>query len=91
MVLLGYEVGANIDMTGDGNIGGDKFLCRKVCNVQRTATRNERHFTVIGLTNLLDEPIFFILVAEGKEYWFDIRSRIDLSKEKIGDEGDGEE
>ena len=34
IVLLGNEVGGNIDMTGDGHIGGEKFLCEKVCIAQ---------------------------------------------------------
>ena len=31
MVILGYKVGANIDITGDGHIGGDKLFREKVC------------------------------------------------------------
>ena len=53
MVLLGYEVGANLDMTGDGHIGGDKLLCRKVCTVQRTATRKEKITQLLGLQTYL--------------------------------------
>ena len=30
MVLLGNEVGGNIDMTGGGHIGGEKLVCEKI-------------------------------------------------------------
>ena len=29
MVLLGDKVGGNLDMTGDGHIGGNKIICEK--------------------------------------------------------------
>ena len=30
MVILGYEVEANLDMTGDGHIGGYKLFVKKL-------------------------------------------------------------
>ena len=79
MVLLGDGVGANLDTTGDGHIGGDKFLCEKGCIVQRKTTRKAKHFTVIGLTKLFGELIYCIEIIEGKEQWFDIWAGNDLS------------
>ena len=61
----------------------------KGCIAQRK-TRKKKHFTFIGITNLLGEPIFWIVIIEGKEKLFDIRDDIYLSKEKVGDESDGE-
>ena len=91
VVLLGYEVGGNLDMTGDGHIGGEKLLCEKFCIAQIKATRKNKHFTVVGLTKLLGEPICCIVIIEGKEKSFDILDGIDLSKDKVGDDSDGEE
>ena len=34
MVLLGNEVGVNLDITGYGHIGRDKLLCGKGCIAQ---------------------------------------------------------
>ena len=31
MVVFGNEVGANIYITGDGHIGGEKLICKKGC------------------------------------------------------------
>ena len=89
MVLLGDEVGANLDMTGDGNIGGEKLLYEKGCISQRKATVKAKHFTVIGLTKLFGELIYCIEIIEGKEQWFDIWAGNDLSKEKVVYQSDG--
>ena len=65
-MLLGEKVGVNIDMTVDGHIGVEKAICEKFCIAQIKATKKKKHFTVIGLKNLLGEPIFSILIIEGK-------------------------
>ena len=90
MVLLGDEVGDNIDMTGDGHIGGEKLICDKDFIAQRKSTIKAKHYIVIGLTNLLGKPICCIEIIEGKEKLFDIRAGIDLSKENDGDNSDRE-
>ena len=54
-------------------------------------SNKKKKFTVIGISNLLGEPIFCIVIIEGKEKLFDIRDGIDLSKEKFGYDSDGEE
>ena len=57
MGLLGNEVGGNLEITGDGHMEGNKLLCEKGCISQIKSTRKAKHFTVIGITNLLGEPI----------------------------------
>ena len=51
------EVGGNIDMNGDGHIGGEKFIFEKGCIEKSKATRKNKYFTVIGITKLFGEPI----------------------------------
>ena len=80
MILLGNEAGANLYMTGDGHIGEEKFLCVKGYIAQIKSTRKSKRFTVIGITNLLGEPICFIVIIEGKEIFFYIWYGIYLSK-----------
>ena len=53
MVLLGEKVRGNIYMTGNGHIGGEKVLFEKGCISQRKSTEKVKHFTAMGLTNLL--------------------------------------
>ena len=67
------------------------MISEKGCIAQRKATKKAKNFTVIGITNLLGEPICFIVIIEGKEELFDFRSGIYFSKDKVGDESDGEE
>ena len=84
MVLLCDEVGENIEMTGDGHIGGEKVFCDKVIYYTKKSNKKVKHFTVIGLTNLLGEPISCIVIIEGRESLFDIRAGNDFSKDKVG-------
>ena len=58
MVLLDEKSGGNIYMTYDGYIGGEKVICDKVCIAKIKSTIKSKHFTFIGITNLLGEPIY---------------------------------
>ena len=91
MVLLGNEFGDNIDITDDEHIGGQKFLCEKSCVAKIKATRKTKHFIFIGLTNLLGEPILLHCNSCRKiTCFFNIRSGVDLYKDIVVDESDGE-
>ena len=41
MVLLGDEIGGNLDMSDNGHIGGEKVLCDKGFILQIKATKTE--------------------------------------------------
>ena len=66
MVIIGDEVGGNLDITGDVHIGGEKLIFEKGCISQIKSTIKAKHFTVIGITNLLGEYICCIVIIEGK-------------------------
>ena len=53
IVLLGNEFVGNIDMTGDGNIGGEKLLFEKVCITQIKSTKKRNISKLLGLQNYL--------------------------------------
>ena len=53
MVLLGNEVGGNLDITVYGNIGEEKLLCEKGCIAQRKPTRKTNISQLLGLQNYL--------------------------------------
>ena len=89
MGILGEKVGRNFDMTGDRHIGGEKVPCEKGCIAQIKSTKKVKHFTIIGITNLIGEPICCILIIEVKEEPIDIRASIDFYKEKFGYKRDG--
>ena len=54
-------------MTVYGHKGVEKEICETICIAQIKATTKQKHLTVIGLKNLLGEPICCILIVEGKE------------------------
>ena len=43
-------------MTGDGHISGETVIGEKGC-IAKKSIKKEKHFTVIGITNLPGEPI----------------------------------
>ena len=49
MVLIGNEVVGNLDVTGDGHIGGEKILSEKGCITKIKATRKENISQLLGL------------------------------------------
>ena len=51
MVLIFNEIGGYLDVTADGHIGGEKFICDEVFIAQIKTTRKEKHYTIIGLIN----------------------------------------
>ena len=71
-------------MAGEEHIGGEKLICDIGCIAQIKSTIKTKHFTVIGLTNLHGEPIFYVISVEDKEQLFDVWDGIDLSKDKFG-------
>ena len=66
MVVIGNEVGGNLDMTGDGHMVGEKIICEKVV-LHKVKQQEKQNFTVIGLKKLLGEPICCIVSIEGRE------------------------
>ena len=64
--IVGDEVGGNLNMSGDGHVGGQKLLCATDSVPQKKVSTNDRHFTVLPLTLLTGEPLMCILVLSGK-------------------------
>ena len=46
MVIIDNEVGGNLDMTGDGHIGGDNFSCDKDCIAQIKINKKSKKFHI---------------------------------------------
>ena len=42
IVIIVDEVGGNLDMTGNGYLGGEKLICDNCCIAQRKATESEK-------------------------------------------------
>ena len=60
------EVGGKINMQGDGYIGGETFLCELGVIPQDKSSRNNKHFTLLGINLLSGEPIMCVVIFTGK-------------------------
>ena len=47
------EVGGKLNMKGDGHIGGEMYLMDVGVIGQQKSSRNDKHFTLYGLTLLM--------------------------------------
>ena len=62
------KVGSNTFSTMDGNVGGEKFLCKKIARPQIQAATNKSHFTVVGFTFASGaEPVMCAIIFAAKE------------------------
>jgi len=78
------KVGGNINMQGDGHIGGEKFLCELCVIPQEKPSRNDKHFTLFGLTLLSREHLMCVVTFTGKRRNPVVKMRIDLRAEEVG-------
>ena len=51
------EVGGNINQTGDGDVGTEKYFCETGRIPQEKVSKNNKHFTLLGLTLLTSTPL----------------------------------
>jgi hypothetical protein len=77
--LVGDEVGGNTSQKGDGHVGGKKYVCQKGYVPQQKASKKEKKFTVIGLTNLKGEPVMCVIIIEGKQRQLEVELGLDYS------------
>jgi len=59
------EVGGNINMKGDGHIRGEMYLTEVGVIGQQNSSRNNKHFTLCGLTLLNGEPLMCVVILAG--------------------------
>ena len=67
LCLVMDEVRGDLNMMNDRHFRGKKFLTRKGDAAKINATRKSKRFTVLGITNLLGDPIMCVVIMEGKE------------------------
>jgi hypothetical protein len=61
-VLFVDEVGCNTSQKSDGNVGGQKFVVEKNKRALIRASHQDCHFTVLGFTNALGEPVCCVII-----------------------------
>ena len=82
------EVGGNIHMTGDGDIGGEQYLCEKGTIPQMKTSKGDKHFTLLGLTLLSGEALMCVVIFSGKRRNTMVETGIDMFAEEFGQVSD---
>ena len=90
MCVVGDEVGGNLNMSGDGHIGGTLLLCEKNCVPQQKTSTRDKHFTLIPLTLLTGKPLMCIIIIAGKKPDALIEMGLNNSANMIGNPGDAD-
>ena len=60
------EVGGNISQKGDGAMGGELFLYKKGKTPQQKISTKDKHYTVLGLTNLEGKAVMCVVIFLGQ-------------------------
>ena len=79
-----YKFGGNINLQGDGHIGEETFLCELDVIPQDKSSRKNKHFTLIGLTLLSEEPLICVVIFAGKRRNPVVEMGIDPQAEEVG-------
>ena len=56
------EVGCNTSQKSDGNVGSQKFVVEKKKRALIRSSHQDCHFTVLGFTNALGEPVCCVII-----------------------------
>ena len=82
------EVGGNISQKGDGAMGGELFLCEKGKTPQQKISTKDKHYTVLGLTNLEGKAVMCVVIFSGTKRAALTETGLDLSADVIGNMDD---
>ena len=63
--VVGDEFGANTSIKRDGHAGGEWLLCERGKIPQQKLSTRDKHFTLMPLKLLTDEPLICILIIAG--------------------------
>jgi hypothetical protein len=92
MCIVMDEVGCNINMTKDGHVNGTKFVVARKDEAKQKASKKERHFTCLGLTNLTGVPIMCVVIVDGRNDDLLVRTGVDMQCHSYTNEkADGED
>ena len=78
------EVGSNISQRGDGHVGGRKYCCEIGGIPQNKSSYNDKHFTCLGFTALMGEPVMCVVIIAGMIEAYEVEVGIDVTAEVIG-------
>lgn len=77
--LVGDEVVSNTSQQGDGHVGGRRYVVQCGYIPRQKASKKDRKFTVISLTNLKGEPVMCVVIIEGTARQLEVELGVDYS------------
>jgi hypothetical protein len=83
MCIVLDEVGANLNMTNDGNIGGRKYICAKGDEPKTLSSKKDKHFTCLGLTALNGQPVMCVVIIDSAKENSLVRTGVDTGCKNI--------
>jgi hypothetical protein len=86
-VLFVDKVGNNTNMKDNGHVGGERLLKGKGQMAEVTAATSEAHFTVLGFTATMGEPVMCVTIFAASELTQELQLGIDIRAPMVkGDE-----
>lgn len=76
---MGDEVVSNTSQQGDGHVGGRRYVVQCGYIPRQKASKKDRKFTVISLTNLKGEPVMCVVIIEGTARQLEVELGVDYS------------
>lgn len=67
MYIVMEEVGGNISQEGDGNKGGEMYICAKGMVSQQKTNSRDKHYTLLGLTTLSGDAVMYVIIFSRKK------------------------
>ena len=84
MCVVANEVGGNMSQKGDVLVGGELMLTEPGQVSQRNISTKYKHYTLLGLTLLIGEPLMCVLIMAGDNPKPEVETGIDFFAEQIG-------
>ena len=82
------QVEVNINVKGDGRIGGEKYFAEASVIPQKKSSRNNKYFALLDLTLLTKDTLTCVVIFYGFRCNLVVEMGIDLFAEEIGCELD---
>ena len=83
--IVADELGGNVSQKGDGHVGREKFLCEKGLARRKVTSNQEKHFTLLGFTELVGGTVMHCIMFSGAEQNPAVKTDIDFTKPFIRD------
>ena len=88
MCIVMDKVGGNTSQKGDGNKGGETYVCAKVMVPQQKSNSRDKHYTLLGRTALSGDAVIYVVIFSGERESRLWETGIDVFTKTEGDVSD---